>query len=82
LKGPEPTGFGFANVAASFTFDQTCFGTTNCRLRMAGMNCESAVLSLITTANVPLALIEMTLLSAPMRPIRSIALSWRPAVRL
>ena len=59
-----------------------CFGTTNTRLRIAGMNCESIVLSLRTTVCRPLDLIEAMLLSEPVSPMRSIALSWRPAVRL
>ena len=46
------------------------------------MNCESGVFSLITTVQRPFALIEATLLSAPVRPMRSIVLSCLPAVRL
>ena len=82
MNGPEPTGFGFVNVAGSLTLDQMCFGTTNWRFSVAAMNCESCVLSLITTVVAPFALIDAMLLSAPTRPIRSIVLSWRPAVRL
>src|SRR3954453_17501726 len=59
-----------------------CFGTTNARLRIAGMNCESGDLSLITTVCAPLALTDVTSLPSPVRPMRSSALSWRPAVRL
>jgi hypothetical protein len=68
LNGPELTGFGFVNVDGSLTFDQTCFGTMNARLSVAEMNCESVVLSLITTVWAPLALIDAMLLSAPTRP--------------
>ena len=50
VNGPEPTGFGFVNVAGLATFDQMCFGTTNCRFRFAAMNCESGVLRVIATA--------------------------------
>jgi len=50
LKGPEPTGFAFVNVAGSLTFDQTCFGTMNTRFRIAEMNCESGVFRVMTTA--------------------------------
>src|SRR3954470_17481088 len=83
LNGPEPTGFEFVNVAGSFTFDQMCCGTTKARFRTAGMNCESDVFSLITTACAPLALIEAMLwLPLPTRPMRSITGLWRPAVRL
>src|SRR5581483_1129087 len=82
LNGPEPTGFGFVNVAGSLTFDQTCCGTTNCRFRIAGTNCESGVLRVITTPYGPLALIEATFEPAPVSPMRSMALFWRPAVRL
>ena len=49
VNGPEPTGFGFLNVAGFLTFDQMCCGTTNCRFRFAAMNCESGVLSVIAT---------------------------------
>ena len=48
-NGPEPTGFGFVNVATFLTFDQMCCGTTNWRFRFAAMNCESGVLSVIAT---------------------------------
>src|SRR5262245_45189848 len=82
LNGPELTGLEFVNVAGSFTFDQTLLGTTNCRLRMAGMNCESGVFSRITTVYAPAAPIERMLLPVPVRPMRSIVLSCRPAVRL
>src|SRR3954454_17713258 len=82
LNGPEPTGLEFVNVAGSFTFDQMCFGTTKARFRTDGMNCESDVSSVMTTAWEPFALIEAMLLPVPTRPMRSIVLSWRPAVRL
>src|SRR5262249_44412234 len=82
LNGPEPTGVGFANVAGSFTFEQVAFGTKNARFRIAGMNCESDFLRLITTLYWPLALIDAMLLPVPTSPMRSIAAFWRPAVRL
>ena len=49
LNGPEPTGLVFLKFAMSFTFDQTCCGTTKSRLIVAAMNCESGVLSLTMT---------------------------------
>ena len=46
------------------------------------MNCESTVLSLITTAYGPEALIDATFESGDMYPIMSSVLSCLPAVRL
>ena len=61
VNGPEPTGFGFLNVAGLAIFDQMCCGTTNCRFRFAAMNCESGVLSAMATLSVPTRLIETML---------------------
>ena len=58
LNGPELTGFSFVYVAGSLTFDQMCFGTTNTRLRIAGMNWESLFFRTMTTWCAPLARIE------------------------
>jgi hypothetical protein len=82
LNGPELTGVAFVKFATSPTFDQMCFGTTNCLLTVAAMNCESGVLSVIATLYAPLALTETMLLPAPTSPTRSISLSCRPAVKL
>ena len=57
-NGPEPTGLGFLNVAGLATFDQMCCGTMNWRFRLAAMNCESGVLSVIATALPGTCLIE------------------------
>ena len=58
VNGPEATGFGFLNVVGLAIFDQMCCGTTNCRFRLAAMNCESGVLSVIATPLAPARLIE------------------------
>ena len=38
VNGPEPTGFGFVNVAGSPTFDQMCCGITITPLSVDAMN--------------------------------------------
>jgi hypothetical protein len=58
VNGPEPTGFGFLNVAGALTFDQMCCGTTNWRFRLAAMNCESGVFSVMATPSGPTCLID------------------------
>jgi hypothetical protein len=82
LYGPEPTGLVLLKVATLLTFDQTCRGTTNCRFIVAEMNCESGAFSLMTTLYGPLALTETISLPGPVRPTRSMSLSWRPARKL
>src|SRR5262249_44687593 len=82
LNGPEPTGRELKKFATLLTFDQTCFGTMNTRFIVAEMNCESGAFSLMTTLYGPLALTETISLPAPVSPIRSMILSWRPAVML
>jgi hypothetical protein len=54
----------------------------NRRFTVAEMNCESGVFRLTTTLKGPLALTELMLLPAPVRPTRSMILSCRPARKL
>ena len=75
LNGPELTGFEFVKFATSPTLAQTCFGTTKTRFTVAAMNCESGVLSRITTVYFPRAVTAVMLLPAPVRPTRSMSLS-------
>jgi hypothetical protein len=64
------------------TFDQTCFGTTKTRFIVAAMNCESGAFSLIDDLVRAARLDGAISLPAPVRPTRSMILSWRPAVML
>ena len=82
MNGPEATGFEFLNVIGLACFDQMCFGTTNCRFRLAAMNCESGVLSVIATPFAPTCLIETMFVPSRYRPMMSMPLSCLPAVRL
>ena len=79
VNGPEPTGFGFVNVAGSATFDQMCCGTTKIRFSVVPMNCESGVFRLIATLE-PLRLIETTFVPGRKSPSWSRNLSCLPAV--
>ena len=82
VNGPEPTGLEFLNVAGLACFDQMCFGTTNCRFRLAAMNCESGVFSVMATVFAPFCLIDTMFVPSRYRPMMSMALSCLPAVRL
>jgi hypothetical protein len=66
----------------SCTLEKMCFGTTKMPFRLTEMNCESLVLSLMTTPYVPFCLTEATFVSLRNIPRMSIVGACRPAVRL
>src|SRR5439155_811996 len=80
VNGPEPTGFGFVQVATCLAFEKMCFGTTNWAFRFAAMNWESGVLSVIRTVYGPAALIDARFVTGRGRPMMSIVLACLPAL--
>jgi len=83
VNGPEPTGFGFVHLSMSSTCAaKVCCGTMNAFVRFAPRNVESTRLSLITTRLPEAVWIEEISRSAAVRPMLSMVLFFRPAVRL
>ena len=66
----------------SATLEKMCFGTTKIAFRLTETNCESFVLSLITTPWLPFWLTEATFVSLRNMPRMSIVGLCFPAVRL
>src|SRR4051794_18598908 len=82
VNGPEPTGFGFVNVAGSATFDQMWRGITITPFNVEAMNCESGVFRLIATEFAPFAFTDAMFVSGRVTPRMSMVLFCLPARRL